>query len=106
MYETEEHKKRVAEATERFTTYAKEVREEGLQPVAANFIGAWEVSKLTGLSRKVVRKLTLQGIIPHAFKSAGGRFSYNEDAVKAWIESTNVARPGKVGGRATSPIMG
>ena len=52
-------------------------------------IGPYEVAKLTGLSRKVIKKLTLQGIIPSAYRLDSGIYRYNESAVKEWFDSTS-----------------
>jgi predicted DNA-binding transcriptional regulator AlpA len=47
-------------------------------------VGSSGVTKLTGLSRKTVRKWTLEGIIPYAVQLKSGRYRYHLDAINAW----------------------
>ena len=68
-------------------TLENQVALEAERPL--KIIGPYEVAKLTGLSRKVIKKLTLQGIIPSAYRLDSGIYRYNESAVREWFDATS-----------------
>lgn len=57
------------------------------ESTSQQIIGPQDVARLTGLSRKKVRRLTLAGTIPYAYQLPSGIFRYHEGAVREWFAS-------------------